>query len=154
MKTVVTAFGTLRNGRVALHDEDAYRRDLQQLRAKDGAELMVKVCRATRSDRANAYLWSVVYPALVEFSESGMTDVEFHDAYCEMFLPTELKQHEFFNRLTGARLTVTTSRRSSALSGEPFYSFVERIRDHARTFFGIETPDPDPAYWRKRSEAA
>lgn len=153
MKTVVTAFGTFRNGRVELHDDAGYRRDLAQLKAKDGAALMVKVSRATRSDKANAYLWSTVYPTIVEQSESGMTDVEFHDAYCEMFLPTELKQHEFFNKLTGESLTVTTQRRSSALSGGPFYDFVERVREHARTFFGIETPDPSPDYWRKKAAA-
>lgn len=153
MKTVVTAFGTLRNGRVELNDDAGYRRDLAQLKAKDGAALMVKVSRATRSDKANAYYWSTVLKTLEEQSESGMTDVEFHDAYCEMFLPTELKQHEFFNRLTGEKLTVTTQRRSSALSGEPFYLFVERVREHGRTFFGIETPDPDPAYWRKKAAA-
>lgn len=154
MKTVVTAFAHRRGDRVVLDDEAAYRRDVQALAARDGAALIVRVTKATRSDRANAYLWAVVYPRIVEGSESGYSDVELHDAYCEMFLPTAAKQVEFFNRLTGESLTVTTARRSSALSGEPFYDFVERIREHARTFWGIETPDPDRDFWRTREVGA
>lgn len=153
MKSVVTAFGKLHGTRVVLDDELQYRRDLKELRAVDGAALIVKVSRATRSDKANAYLWGVVYPTLLAGSECGMTDVELHDAYCEMFLPTERKQHEFFNRLTGETLAVTTSRRSSGLSGQPFYDFVEQVREHGRTFFGVDTPDPDPSYWRTKASA-
>lgn len=153
MKTVVTAFAHKRGDRVVLDDEAAYRRDVKEL-AKDGAGLIVRVSKATRSERANAYLWGVVYPAIVKGSESGNTDVDLHDAYCDMFLPTEQKQVAFYSRLTGEALTATTSRRSSALSGEPFYQFVEQVREHARTFFGVETPDPDPDYWRKRDATA
>jgi hypothetical protein len=150
MKSVVTAFGRLVNGRVVLADEHRYRRELAELNAKDGAALLVKVSRATRSDRANAYLWGVVYPAIIAGSHcDGLTDVELHDALCEKFLPTEAKQAEFFSRLTGETLTVTTQRRSSALSGGPFYDFVEQVREFGRTFFGVDTPDPDPEYWRK-----
>jgi hypothetical protein len=154
MKSVVTAFGKFKGGRVVLDNEWLYRDELKALKAKDGAALIVKVSRATRSDKANAYLWGVVYPAIVEGSESGYTDVELHEVYCEMFLPTEQKQVEFFSRLTGEVLTVATKRRSSDLSGAPFYDFVEAIREHARTFFGVETPDPDPSYWRKKTDVS
>lgn len=149
MRSVVLAFAHKRGDRVALDDEAQYRRDVTQL-GKDGSALIVRVAKATRSEKANAYLWGVVYPALVAGSESGNSDVELHEAYCEMFLPTESRQVEFFSRVTGETLSVSTSRRSSALSGEPFFDFVERIREHGRVFFGVETPDPDPDYWRKR----
>lgn len=108
--------------------------------------------RKLRSEKANAYLWGVVYPAIVAGSESGNTEMDLHDAYCAMFLPTEAKQVEFYSRLTGESVSVSTTRRSSALKGDRFYDFVELIREHGRTFFGVETPDPDPEYWRKRGK--
>lgn len=154
MKSVVTAFAHKQGNRVVLNDEDEYRRDVGELHAKDGAALIVRVTRATRSDKANAYYWGVVLKRIEEGSESGNSDVELHDAFCEMFLPTQGKQVEFFSRLTGESLSVVTdARRSSALSGVPFYDFVEKVREFAVRFWGIETPDPDPKYWRKKDES-
>lgn len=150
MKTVITAFAHKRGNRVELDDEAGYRRDVALLSAKDGAALIVKVTRATRSDKANAYYWSTVLKAIEEQSESGNSDVELHDAFCEMFLPTQAKQVAFFSKLTGEVLSVSTdAKRSSVLSGAPFYDFVEKVREFARHFWGIDTPDPDSEYWRR-----
>lgn len=111
-------------------------------------ELKVKRYKATRSQRANAYLWGVVYALMAKDQE--MTEEEIHDAMCERFLPNEHKRVAFFNRLTGECLEVETDgRRSSKLDGEAFYDFVERVREFARDFLNVHTPDPDPAYWRR-----
>jgi hypothetical protein len=70
--------------------------------------------------------------------------------FCERFIPTERKQVEFYSTVTGESVTTEVDkRRSSALTGGPFHDFVEQVREFARTFWGIETPDPDPEYWRK-----
>lgn len=122
---------------------------------KDGTrlEIVVKPYKPTRSARANAYYWGVVLKAIEQHGESGYSDVELHDAFCEMFLPTQAKQMEFYNRVTGETVSVETDgRRSSKLTGAPFYDFVERVRDFARDFYYVETPDPDPEYWRRNDE--
>lgn len=149
MKSVVTAYGHKDGNRIVLDNPDEYRRDVAEL-GKDKDALIVRVSKATRSEKANAYYWSTVLKEIEERSESGNSDVELHDAFCEMFLPTESKKVEFFSRMTGETLSVETERRSSALGGGPFYDFVEKVREFARTFWGIETSDPDPDYWRKK----
>jgi len=105
--------------------------------------------RKLRSERANAYYWSTVLPLLA--AENEQTPEEVHDAMCALFLPNEAKRVEFFNKLTGESLTVQTDgRRSSKLTGGPFYDFVERVRLWGMEFLGVVTPDPDKDYWRKR----
>ena len=119
-----------------------------------GVEIEIRIRRhkATRSERANRYLWGVVYKLLAK--ENEQTAEEFHDAMCAMFLPNEKKRVEFFNKMTGESLEVEIdSRRSSKLKGDEFYDFVERVRLWGLEFLGVVTPDPDPEYWRHRKAA-
>lgn len=104
--------------------------------------------RPTRSQRANAYYWSTVLLLIAQHTEH--TPEEIHDAMCARFLPNEHKRVEFFNRHTGEQLDVDIdTRRSSKLTGAPFYDFVEQVRMWAADWLGVFTPDPDPEYWRK-----
>lgn len=113
----------------------------------------VEEAKNIRSQKANAYYWSQVLPLLA--AENEQTADEVHDAMCVLFLPNEQKRVEFFNKMTGESLTVDVdTRRSSKLSGGPFYDFVERVRLWGVEFLGVLTPDPDPEYWRKRSSKA
>jgi hypothetical protein len=124
-----------------------YRRTLKSLR-NQRVSFVVKP--RTRSEEANAYLWSVVYKLMAE--DQQVTPEDIHDAMCERFLPNERKRVEFFNKLTGECLAVEAdARRSSKLTGGEFYDFVERVRQFAAEFLGVVTPDPDPLYWRKRT---
>lgn len=120
----------------------------------DGEVIMrIEHGKPLRSRKANNYYWSTVLPLLAK--ENEQTPEEVHDAMCELFLPNEHRRVEFFNRLTGEALTVECdSRRSSKLTGGPFYDFVERVRLWGLEFLGVVTPDPDPEYWRKRTRAA
>jgi hypothetical protein len=125
------------------------------LKAHAGTQIEIRIKRhkATRSERANRYLWGVVYKLLAK--ENEQTAEEFHDAMCAMFLPDERKRVEFFNKLTGECLTVEIDpRRSSKLKGDEFYDFVERVRLWGLEFLGVVTPDPDPEWWRKREAKA
>lgn len=109
----------------------------------------IEEAKSIRSIKANAYYWSTVLPLLAK--ENEQTPEEVHDAMCVLFLPNEHKRVEFFNRLTGESLSVDVDgRRSSKLTGAPFYDFVERVRLWGVEFLGVLTPDPDPEYWRKR----
>ena len=115
-------------------------------------EVRIEAYKSKRSERANAYYWSTVLDLIAKDQE--MTPEQVHDAMCEQFLPNESKRVAFFNRMTGEALEVSTDhRRSSKLTGGPFYDFVERVRLWAVEFLGVVTPDPDPAYWRKRAAA-
>jgi hypothetical protein len=106
--------------------------------------------KAMRSAKANAYLWGVVYRLIEEHTGTKAEDI--HDAMCEKFLPNEQKRVDFYNKLTGESETIETDgRRSSKLTGSPFYDFVEDIRQWARDFLQLETPDPDKEFWRKRA---
>lgn len=106
-----------------------------------------------RSIKANNYLWGTVYQLLAK--ENEQTEEDLHDAMCVLFLPNEKKRVEFFNKMTGESLSVDVDgRRSSKLTGAPFYDFVERVRLWGVEFLGVITPDPDPDYWRKRDSDA
>jgi hypothetical protein len=110
----------------------------------------IKPWRSVRSRQANAYYWSCVLAVMAKDQE--MTPEEIHDAMCARFLPNEAQRVAFFNKLTGEELAVyTDGRRSSKLTGDAFYDFVERVRLFALEFLGVVTADPDPLYWRKRS---
>lgn len=125
------------------------------IRTFAGMVIEVKVAKykPLRSTKANAYLWGVVYALMAKDQE--MTPEEIHDAMCERFLPNEQKRVEFFNRMTGECLAVETDgRRSSKLKGEAFFDFVERVREFARDFLNVHTPDPDPEYWRRENDVA
>lgn len=102
----------------------------------------------TRSLRANAFYWGHVLQTIHDHTGQDKQDV--HDAMCEMFLDNQRKQVEFLNILTGEVVEVPITKRSSGLKGDEFFNFVERVRQWAREFLGVETHDPDPEYWRGR----
>jgi hypothetical protein len=118
-----------------------------------GQEVVVTVQPKTRarSLRANAYYWGVVVDAAVE--ATGQDADTIHAFWCEQFLPSEAKRLEFFNTMTKQRIKVTVdTRRTSSLTGQPFYDFVEECRLWLQEWLGVTTQDPDPAYWRKRGQ--
>ena len=124
------------------------------LRAFKGqcVDITIAPHRNRRSEQANAYLWGVVYRLMAEYT--GHTEDEIHDAMCAVFLPNERKRLTFFHALMGEVLDVEIdTRRSSKLTGTAFYDFVEQVRQFARESLGVETPDPDPEYWRRERAA-
>lgn len=129
-----------------------WRRSLAGLKGKR-VSLTLEEYKDTRSQKANAYYWSVVLKLLS--AETGMTPEEIHDAMCVKFLPNEAKRVEFFNRMTGECMAVEVDRRrSSKLKGGAFYDFVETVRLWGVEFLGVITPDPDPEYWRRKKAKA
>lgn len=139
------------DGHFSLDNKGQFRAGLQKFK---GQEVVVTVQSRTvlRSLRANGYYWAVVVAAAVK--ESGQSSDAIHTFWCEQFLPDERKRLMFFNRLTGERLQVDVdARRSSNLTGNAFYDFVEHCRLWLQEFLGVTTPDPDPEFWRKRAKA-
>ena len=109
----------------------------------------IRLWKSIRSVQANNYYWGCVLDVIAKDQE--MTAEEVHEAMVARFLPNEAKRIAFFNKMTGEELAVyTDGRRSSKLSGGPFYDYVERVRLFALEFLGIVTENPDPLYWRKK----
>ena len=127
----------------------------ETLRAFKGehVDISIELHKDKRSQKANAYYWSCVLGPMAE--HTGYDVDTLHEAMCEKFLPQERKRVAFYNELTGEAVEVATDgRRSSKLTGDAFYTFVETVRQFAREFLNVETQDPDPAYWRKRHARA
>lgn len=134
----------------ALDDKAAFRTGLQDFKGQE-VVLTVQPRSVLRSLRANNYYWGVVVAAAVK--ESGQDEAAIHTFWCEQFLPDERKRLMFFNRLTGQRLQVDVdTRRSSNLTGNAFYDFVENCRLWLQEYLNVTVPDPDPEYWRKRAK--
>lgn len=146
MKRSHEAPALIARGELKPEDLGAFRAAMRAL--PDGRyALRVEPWKNRRSARANAYLWGHVYEEISR--HTGHDPEEIHDFMCERFLPNERKRIEFFSRMTGETLVADVDRRrSSKLSGTPFYDFVEKIRHFAREFLSVETQDPDPEYWR------
>lgn len=104
----------------------------------------------TRSTQANAYYWGVVVALATD--SNGDDPLDFHDEMCARFLAR--RRIDVVDRETGEAVEVVIPGRSSKLSIGDFYSFVEQVRLFCSEFLNVETPDPDPAYWRRRTEAA
>lgn len=147
---------TTRDGKLKLYDREGFDAGLREFGNGVELELLVREANRSRirSQKANKYLWGVVY-ALMSV-HTGHSPEDIHDAMCERFLPSEHKRVEFYNKMTGEHVETieTDARRSSKLTGGPFYDFVESVRQFAREFLDVDTPDPDPEYWRKRESRA
>lgn len=151
MARAVLAEATWDGDAPRLVDARKYRADAKAQKWPIGTRLMVRLSKPTRSERANAYYWGVVIDRIDRGNpDDGNSPEDYHDAFCERFIVTERKQVQFFNAMTGEEdIVEVDDRRSSALNGGDFYDFVEKVRIFAREFWNIDTPDPDPEYWRK-----
>ncbi len=114
-----------------------------------GRTVTVTEEKLTRSQKANRYYWGVVLDMASLSCGQSVDDI--HDAMCAKFLPNERKRIDFVNTLTGEVEAVEIDpRRSSKLKRVEFYDFVELVREWVRDFLGVDTPQPDTDYWRKR----
>jgi hypothetical protein len=115
-------------------------------------DITVKKHRTDRSLEALGYYWGVVL-AIAE-DHTGQPADDIHDAMVERFVPSEAKRLEFVNRMNGESIAIGVEVKHSPKQGGPFFDFVENVRQFLREFLDIDTPDPDPQYWRKRASKA
>lgn len=96
--------------------------------------------RRTRSARANAYLWGVVYPAIA--AKTGRSAQDVHDLCCQWFLPRPTLR-KLSNWPDGeVRTIVRTVPHTSRLTPTEFQTFVDQVRLFAKSCLGVETDDP------------
>lgn len=112
--------------------------------AGKAVDITVALHATNRSARANRYYWGVVVALATD--HNGDTPEDFHDEMCARFLSR--RRITIVDTATGEAVEVAVPRRSSGLSIGDFYRFVEQVRQFCAEFLGVETPDPDPSYWR------
>ena len=112
-------------------------------------DVAVTLHQSSRSGRANAYYWSTVVKLAT--AHTGDTAQDFHDEMCARFLTR--RRIDVLDYATGEATEITVPGRSSKLTISDFYTFVEQVRLFCAEFLGVATPDPDPDFWRKRTEA-
>jgi hypothetical protein len=152
--TDFSCLATKANGKLKVIDEASFKRAWAEV--GEGEELEFSLKETTRarlrSKKALGYYWGVVLRMAEE--ETGQPADDIHDAMVERFIPRESKRIEFVNEMTGEHLPIDVDQRHSPKQGNKFYDFVEEVRLFLREFLNIDTPDPDPDYWRKKQKVA
>lgn len=105
----------------------------------------------TRSARANAY-WHAVVCKIGAECVGGITPIEFHELMKQKFLTRA--RFDLVNPSTGEIEELQLVGSTSKLTISEFYDFVEMVRAWMGEFFGVSVPDPDPAWWRRKEQAA
>jgi hypothetical protein len=111
-----------------------------RLAALRGKKLTVTVEREVkrRGDPANRYYWAAVARAVAEYLSIGrelpLSKDDAHRVLCSAFIGTE-------DTPLGP-----TPCRSSTLTSEQFSTFIERIKAHAASEWGLRIPGPDEAW--------
>lgn len=85
--------------------------------------------KGTRSSRANRYLWGVVYAIIAR--ELGYSAEELHHALKAKFRGRE-------DMTTGLVIA-----RSTRVSSDEFWRYVDEVRNWAHTFLGVYIPSPN-----------
>lgn len=103
----------------------------------------------TRSDRAHRYYFGVVLKLIAE--SIGHSIDELHEVF-----KAEWNSRTIFwtNTKTGEMTERKIAQSTTKLKVDEFYDYVENVRFYAAQELGVITPDPDPEYWKKKTEAA
>lgn len=141
-----TVYGRMDAGEVRI-DQEAYRREC--LRGwRDGATIVVvyRRARAKLSALQRGYYFGVVVPMVA--AETGDDEESVHEALKRLLLPKVTRTWR--NRKTGKRKQLTVQLSIADLTTKQMTEYVDRARQWADEFLGIEIPEPDPA-WRKHA---
>lgn len=96
--------------------------------------------RKTRSNQQNAYLWGVVYPAvLLGLKDAGweITHEEQVHEYCKQAFAAR----EVINKDTGEVLSLPSS--TARMQTAEFNVYVDKIKAFAREYLNITIPEPN-----------
>lgn len=112
------------------------------IRSLDGKQITISVQehKRKRSNQANAYLWGVVYPAMVAaFREHGnMVDSDDVHTFCKLHV-AKLKQV----LVTPDGEVLHTVGSTSRLSTAEFMDYVTAVKSWAKEVLGIDISEPN-----------
>lgn len=147
-----SATGLLHGGKVRLDDKVGFADDLTLV---DDGSMILTVTHASpkqvRGSRAKRYYYGVVLKMIRAANAQPLDVDELHEYFSARFLARPIT---LVDPQTGEAETVDAPRRSSALDGDEFWSFVQQVRQYARDFYRLEIPEPDPAWRLHSTEAA
>ena len=115
---------------------------LEQLRNLPDGEHLITIApyRKTRSNQQNAYLWGVVYPAvLFGLQDAGweIIDEEQVHEYCKQAFAAR----EVINKDTGEVLSLPSS--TARMQTAEFNVYVDKIKAFALEYLNITIPEPN-----------
>lgn len=116
---------------------------------KDGVyAITIKRVRQKRTNNQNEWLWGDVYPRLL----LGLIDAgwEFTDnEQIHEFFKAQFAMEKAINRHTGEIVEFPAS--TALMDTVTFSTYVEKLRDYAREYLGIDIPDPNKNWKNERS---
>lgn len=135
MREFVQVVGRVEEGKLVAIDRAFISRAIQRW---EGQRVYVRVGpdKATRSERANAFLWAAIYGPIAEFTHNDEEDV--HAACKAMFLPKSVAFHDGNGEVVGEFVLGGST---TKLTADEFSLYIARIKEWSREKLNFEIPD-------------
>lgn len=112
--------------------------------------ITIKKVRRQRSNKQNGYLWGYAYPLLLK----GMINVGWEFATIEQiheFFKGQFTSEQIVNKDTGEVVEIPSS--TSEMDTVTFNTYVDKLREYASEYLGMELPEPDKN-WKENENSA
>lgn len=112
--------------------------------------ITIKKVRRQRSNKQNGYLWGCAYPLLLK----GMINVGWEFATIEQiheFFKGQFTSEQIVNKDTGEVVEIPSS--TSEMDTVTFNTYVDKLREYASEYLGMELPEPDKN-WKENENSA
>lgn len=115
---------------------------LEQLRILPDGEHLITIApyRKTRSNQQNAYLWGVVYPAVLFGLQDAGWEIT-HEEQVHEYCKQAFAAREVINKDTGEVLSLPNS--TARMQTAEFNVYVDKIKAFAFEYLNITIPEPN-----------
>jgi len=115
---------------------------LEQLRNLPDGEHLITIApyRKTRSNQQNAYLWGVVYPAVLFGLQDAGWEIT-HEEQVHEYCKQAFAAREVINKDTGEVLSLPSS--TASMQTAEFNVYVDKIKAFALEYLNITIPEPN-----------
>ena len=115
---------------------------LEQLRNLPDGEHLITIApyRKTRSNQQNAYLWGVVYPAVLFGLQDAGWEIT-HEEQVHEYCKQAFAAREVINKDTGEVLSLPSS--TARMQPAEFNVYVDKIKAFAFEYLNITIPEPN-----------
>lgn len=134
----VYALGRIRNGRLSLDHERAFKQQCSGLDPRWALEVIVKRLRANRSVLQNRYYFGVIIAAIAEYT--GYTPDETHDVLKAMFIPKKMAICDGNGEVVNEIVLGGSTRK---MNTKEFSDYCDTIKRWAAEELHIAIPDAD-----------
>ncbi len=132
----VTAFGSIKGGRLFLRNRRTFNEDLRRFRDDTEVEVEVHALKATRSVQMNKFYWGPLLGTLADYT--GHSTVELHEHFKATLIPVEILLADAHGEVKSASKIPGSTRK---MTTDEFWEYVTRIAAIAGEL-GCEIPDP------------